>query len=98
MVGFTQEQSCTDGSTDAFILPPSVHPTLLKGVGPVCHNGSAWRFNPNPNPFLPAAARARFHPYATVPSASGAPPRACASRTLRQPSVLAVGRLRLPFS
>jgi hypothetical protein len=29
MVGFTQEQNCTDGSTDARIFALSVHPTLL---------------------------------------------------------------------
>jgi hypothetical protein len=28
MVGFTQELSCTDGSTGAFIFPPSIHPKL----------------------------------------------------------------------
>jgi hypothetical protein len=38
---FSPELSCTDGSTDAFNFPPSVHPTLYKSVGRVCHNGLA---------------------------------------------------------
>jgi hypothetical protein len=59
MVGFTRELSCTDGSTDAYIFLPSVHPTLYKSVGPTCHNG--WRLASSPNPiFSPAAARARL--------------------------------------
>jgi hypothetical protein len=38
---FTQGQKCTDGSIDARIFAPSVHPTLYKSVGPTRHNGSA---------------------------------------------------------
>jgi hypothetical protein len=34
---FTQELSCTDGSTDASIFSPSVHPMLHWSVGPTCH-------------------------------------------------------------
>jgi hypothetical protein len=41
MVGFTQEQNCTDGSTDAIDFLLLIHPTLYKSVGPVCHNSSA---------------------------------------------------------
>jgi hypothetical protein len=49
MPSFTQEQSCTDGSTDACIFPPPVHLTLYKSVGPTCHNSSARWLIPNPN-------------------------------------------------
>jgi hypothetical protein len=37
MVGFTQEQNCTNGSTDAIDFLPSVHLTLYKSEGPVYH-------------------------------------------------------------
>jgi hypothetical protein len=37
MPSFTQELSCTDGSTDASIFSPSVHPTLHWSVAPTCH-------------------------------------------------------------
>jgi hypothetical protein len=46
---FTPELSCTDGSTDACIFLPSVHPTLYKRVGPTRHNSSAQSLTPNPN-------------------------------------------------
>jgi hypothetical protein len=50
MVGFTQELSCTDGSTDACIFLLSDHPTLYKSVGPTCHNDLARLvFLSNPN-------------------------------------------------
>jgi hypothetical protein len=41
MVGFTQELSCTDVSTDACIFPPSIHPTLYKSMVPTRHKGLA---------------------------------------------------------
>jgi hypothetical protein len=37
MPSFTQELSCTDGSTDASNLSPSVHLTLHRRVGPTRH-------------------------------------------------------------
>jgi hypothetical protein len=37
MPGFTTELSCTNGSTDALLFQPSVHPTLHWSVGPTCH-------------------------------------------------------------
>jgi hypothetical protein len=46
---FTAEQIWSDGSTDAHIFPPSVHPMLHWRVGPICHNGLAPR-PPHSNP------------------------------------------------
>jgi hypothetical protein len=69
---FTQELSCTDGSTDAYIFRPSVHPTLYKSVGPTRHNGLAPFLAPNPTP-LRAAAVLRAPSSSLPPVKSHAP-------------------------
>jgi hypothetical protein len=97
MVGFTRELSCTDGSTDAYIFLPSVHPTLYKSVGPTCHNG--WRLASSPNPiFSPAAARARLVTVRRRLLASGESLAYARLRPppLRRPSALVVGRPHRP--
>jgi hypothetical protein len=56
MPGFTQELSCTDGSTDASIFSPLVHPMLHWNVGPTGHiRRRLPLIISNPN-FLPSAA------------------------------------------
>jgi hypothetical protein len=91
MPPFTQEHKCTDGSTDARIFAPSVHPTLYKSVGPTRHNGSAPPRTPNHNSrrlCLPAPSTSRAPPFA----ASGRLPRARASSAGPPPlHALAVG-------
>jgi hypothetical protein len=94
MVGFTQEQSCTDDSTEARFSQLSVHPTPLRRVGPTRHNGSA-RSLPNPNPFIhppPPEPESRRTP----PSSRRRPPHAYlrALQPLRRPPALDAGHLR----
>jgi hypothetical protein len=97
MVGFTEEQSCTDGSTDAFFFPSSVHPTLYKSVGPsVITVGGRGVLTlilisgrHRPSPFVPSAA---------IPSASSLPRVRVHPTPLRRPSALATGRPRRPSS
>jgi hypothetical protein len=89
MPPFTQEQKCTDGSTDAYIFRPSVHPTLYKCVGPTIHNGSAMFLSPNPNPLRAAAVH-------RAPSSSPPLAKSRAPVPPPQPSVPAAGSSRSP--
>jgi hypothetical protein len=94
MVGFTQELSCTDRSTDAYIFLPSVHSTLYKSVGPTCHNDSArLAFHSNPN--YPVRRRPSLS-HRTLPSSRLRPSLAYAHvpRPLHRPYVLVAGRPR----
>jgi hypothetical protein len=71
MVDFTQELSCTDGSTDASFSLSSVHPTLYKSVGPTHLNGSAPPLSQTLTTVRPPHPR----PFAATPLASGDLPR-----------------------
>jgi hypothetical protein len=84
-----QKRGCTDGSTDASIFRPSVHPTLYKSVGPTRHNGSAPSLIPNPNPLRAAVVHRASSP---------SPPPAKSREPVPppQPSVPAAGSSRSP--
>jgi hypothetical protein len=79
MVGFTHEQKCTDGSTDARIFALSIHPTLYKSMGPTRHNGWRPSSSPNPNSSHPPSPEAQS-PVRRRVAASGDPSRACVCR------------------
>jgi hypothetical protein len=90
---FTQELSCTDGSTDTSIFRPSVHPTLHRSVGPTSHI----RRRP-PYSFLtlicrpPLAALDAAFPLASGDHLASRVPRASSTG----PSVPAAGRRASP--
>jgi hypothetical protein len=94
MVGFTEEQSCTDGSTDAFFFPPPVHPMLYKSVGlSVITVGGRGVLT-----LILISARHRPSPFvsfAAIPSASSLP-RVRAHPTPPSPSIRARRRPPAP--
>jgi hypothetical protein len=91
MVGFTQEQKCTDGSTDTLIFQSSVHPMLHWSVGPTCHIRRRLRIFSNPNFVRRLCPSSNRPAAAAIWLISGDPPRV---RAPVHPSVVPRARRR----